>query len=144
MARSEPMPDIAMAYLDGEMSPEEVEQFERLLEQHPEWREELAEMASVVEATDALAFAPPPAEVWDNYWEEIDSQLSKRTGWLLAAAGGAILAAAGIIKILLLTESLWIRVGLALVVGGLLLLFISVLRGRLLEIPNDRYRKIRK
>lgn len=144
MARPEPLPDVAMAYLDGEMTPEQAREFERLVEQHPEWREELAELASVAQAADALAFTPPPAEVWDNYWEEIDSRLTRGTGWLLAAAGGAILAVAGIVKILMFAENPWIRLALALVVGGLLLLFFSVVRGHLLERPKDRYRKIRK
>ncbi len=134
-----------MAWLDGEMSDEEAADFERLLEQHPEWREEVEEMTSLVHSLDELKFKPPDSRLWDGYWEEIDSRLGeKKLGWVLMAIGGAALCAIGIFKVLTFSENPWVRTGLGLTIGGFVLLFFSVLRGHLLERPKDRYRKIRK
>ncbi|MDK2972795.1 MAG: hypothetical protein PWP23_2550 [Candidatus Sumerlaeota bacterium] len=140
-------PDIAqtlMAYLDGELSADEAAAFEVFLQEHPEWRDEAAQLGSVVEAADELVPRPAPPETWDNYWEEIDSRLAKPVGWILLGVGGALLASYGTVKILLLAENPWIRVGLAALLVGFFLLFLSVVRGHLTERPRDRYRRIHK
>lgn len=144
MTRPEAIPEKLTAYLDGEMSEEEARAFERFLDEHPEWREEAAEMAEIVAGLDRLAVKPPPAEVWDNYWEEIEERLTKHIGWIAMGVGGALLAALGTYKILAYAMDPWIRVGLALLIAGFLIVFLSVLRGHLLERPRDRYRKIRR
>ncbi len=143
--RPTPAPERLAAWLDGEMSDAERAEFERLMEEHPEWREEAAELAAVGSALGELKYAPPPAKVWDGYWEEIHGRLRERTvGWIALAVGGAILAILGSVKILMWTTHPIVRVGLALVIAGFLITFVSVLRGHLLERPNDRYRKVRR
>ncbi|MEQ8819642.1 MAG: hypothetical protein RLY93_05310 [Sumerlaeia bacterium] len=144
MARSEPTPERLMAWIDGELSEAEAAEFERLLEDHPEWREEAAELAAVAKAADQLAFKAPPAEVWDEYWEEIDERISRRTGWLLMCLGGLFLVIFCFVKIFLLAESPLIRSGLILMVAGFAILFLGVLRGHLLELPKDRYRRVKR
>jgi ferric-dicitrate binding protein FerR (iron transport regulator) len=133
-----------MAFLDSEMSPEEAAEFERLLQEHPEWRTEVAGMDEIVRAADKLSFRPPPAEVWDGYWEEIHSRLGTSFGWVFLAIGGLILTLFGIYKAMIWAENLWVKGAIALIVAGFLTLFLSVLRGHLLERPQDRYRRIRR
>jgi ferric-dicitrate binding protein FerR (iron transport regulator) len=144
MTDKQQLPETLMAYLDGELTVEEARAFEALLEEHPEWRSEVAQMRAVVGASAGLRFRSAPEGTWDNYWEEIDSRIAKPIGWILAGIGGFGLAVAGAVKVFLLAENLWVRVGLGAVVAGLLLLFLSVLRGHLLERPRDRYRRIRR
>jgi anti-sigma factor RsiW len=131
-----------MAWLDGELTAEEAAAFEALLERHPEWRPEVEKLAGVVRASQRLRFAAPAPEAWDNYWQQIDSRLAKPAGWLLAAGGALLLLAAGYVKLLLWIDSEWLRAGLVLLGAGLAVLFAAVLRGRLREIPHDRYRNI--
>jgi ferric-dicitrate binding protein FerR (iron transport regulator) len=133
-----------MAYLDSEMSAEEAAEFERLLQEHPEWRTEIAGMDEIVKAAGKLAFRPPPAEVWDGYWEEIHTRLGNRFGWIFLAVGGLILTVVGIYKAMIWAENFWVKGAIALIVAGFLTLFLSVLRGHLLERPHDRYRRIRR
>jgi len=145
MARENPAPERLAAWLDGEMPPEEAREFERLLEEHPEWREEAAEMAELSAGHKQLRYAPPPAATWDNYWEEIEPRLvERRFGWIALAVGGDILACIGTVKVVMLATNPLIRTGLALVVLGLLVTFVGVVRGHLLERPKDRYRRVRK
>lgn len=137
-------PESLMAYLDGELSDEEARQVERLLEQHPEWAEEAREMAALVDASGRQRLRQPPPEIWDRYWEEIEDRIGKHIGWWLMAIGGFLLAAYGSVKILLLAENSFVRIGLGLLILGFAILFLSVLRGHLLERPKDRYRNIRR
>ncbi|MBX3729127.1 MAG: hypothetical protein KF858_08060 [Candidatus Sumerlaeia bacterium] len=144
MTDKEQLPETLMAYLDGELAPEEARAFEALLDAHPEWRSEVEQMRAVVASSAGLQFRPVPEGTWDNYWEEIDSRIAKPIGWILVGIGGFGLAVAGAVKVFLLAENMWVRVGLGAVVAGLLLLFLSVLRGHLLERPQDRYRRIKR
>lgn len=132
-----------MAYLDGELPPSEVESFERLLAEHPEWRAEVEEMAALVSETDKLKVRIDPA-IWDNYWEEIDSRLHRRVGWGLLLVGAVLLIVLGTIKVYTLANDNWVRGGISLVLLGLVILFVAVLRGRFLEIPRDRYGRIKR
>ena len=86
----EPPHEKMMAYLDGELPEKARLQFERLLEKHPEWRVEMADMAALIGATKQLKLKPPAAKVWDRYWEEIDNKLGRQMGWALALAGGCV------------------------------------------------------
>ena len=142
--KHEPPYEKMMAYLDGEMSPTERQAFEELLEQQPEWRDEFNEMLKVTESTKLLHLRPPDPTVWDGEWEEIDNRIQKKFGWLVTLVGAMILIVYGLVKAILFTDNLWAQSGIALVTLGFLVLFLAALRGRLLEIPRDRYRRIRR
>jgi ferric-dicitrate binding protein FerR (iron transport regulator) len=137
-------PRLLMAYLDGELPPERAKAFERLLARHPEWQQEVDEMAAIVAATGRLKPRQPDPHVWDNYWEEIDARLARHTGWLVALAGAAILLAWGTWKIVAFAENDYVRAGIGLVLLGVAILFGAVVRGRLMEMPRDRYKGVRK
>lgn len=133
-----------MAWLDGELPEDEAAAFEDLLQKHPEWREEVEAMKAVVQATEQLQLPTPPARTWDHYWEEIDDRIAKRFGWGLLTAGSAILITIGTWKVLHHTEDGWVKAGLVLVILGVIALFAGVVRGRIRELPHDRYRRIRR
>lgn len=143
--RSTPAPERLAAWLDEEMTDEERREFERLMEAHPEWREEAAEMAALSSALNTLKYTSPPPKVWDNYWEQIHGRLKERTtGWIALAVGGTLITAFGSWKVITWATNPFARLGLVLVITGLLITFVSVVRGHLLERPHDRYRKVRR
>lgn len=133
-----------MAYLDGELSPREAREFEQLMEAHPEWREQVKSMADVVGATSRLKLRRPDPTTWDRYWEEIDSRLQRRLGWVLLLIGGLSLMLLGIVKVFALADNWMVQSSMLLVLLGMAVLFFAVLRGRLLEVPRDRYGKVRR
>lgn len=133
-----------MAYLDGEMGPRQRARFEAALLRNPQWQAQVEQARMARDAAELLQPRPADPAVWDNYWEEIDSRLTRRTGHWLALAGAAILVLVGFAKILTHTTDPIARFGLILLAAGVAVLFAMVLRGRLIEIPRDRYRRIRR
>jgi hypothetical protein len=140
----EPPWEKMMAYVDDELSPADRAALEVLLQQHPEWRTQVAEMVELVGATKVLKRRPPDPQVWDNYWEEIDAKLPRQVGWTLTLIGGMILIGYGIWKVVAFTDNDYVRLGITLVIVGFGLLFAAVIRGRMLELHRDRYRRIQR
>ena len=137
-------PEKLMAYLDGELGAEEARRVEEILEANPALREQCEGMASLVGVLDKFQPKPIKQATWDHYWEEIDGRLKKPFGWTLLLVGALVLICFGTMKILYHAESLWVKGGLLLVIAGSIILFVGVLRGRLAELPHDRYRRIRR
>ncbi len=144
MSEKRPPVRTMMAYLDGELPAEQRTRFERALARHPEWRAEFERLSHVVEATRGLRPKRPPEETWDGYWEEIDRRIERRAGWTIAFAGAAVLIFWGFVKVLAFAENDLVRFGILAVAAGVAILFVMVLRGRMLELPKDRYRRIRR
>lgn len=144
MKKQQPPYEKLMAYLDGEMTPKARKEFEELLEKHPEWREQVGELAGVVDAAKSLRLRAPGSKTWDNYWQEIDSRLERRLGWTVALIGAVVLILVGFFKVVVYAQNDFVRAGIFLVGAGLTILFVTVLRGRMLELPRDRYKRIRK
>lgn len=134
-----------MAYLDGAMSQREEKHFKEILSAHPEWRSELESMERVIKATDSLALKKPKPELWDGYWEEIDSQLkAKPWGLFFVALGAGLLLISAVIYLLSLLTSPLAIAGFSILLGGIVLLYLSVLRGFIKELKHDRYRRVKR
>ena len=127
--------------LDGELD----ESARLKLEEHTQGcapcRRELDAMKCLVVGTSAaLAFEEPPEEIWESFLDSVYNRLERRTGWILLVLGLVSLAAYGVVLYWLLP---WApgptKVFLALPAGGLLVLFVSVLRQRLRVAKTDRY-----
>ncbi len=71
------------------------------------------------------------------------TRMGPRLGWLLLSAGVLLLYGYGIFSFLVDTsEPLWVRLGLAGIGLGLLILFLHVLRQRLIARKTDPYRDV--
>jgi len=128
-------------YLDGELD----EAARLTLEEHtkvcPACCRELDTMKRlVVGTTSVLAYEEPPEEVWDGFLDSVYNRLERRTGWIVLVLGLVTLVAYGVVLYWLLPwASGFTKVLLAVPVGGLILLFISVLRQRVRAAKTDRY-----
>lgn len=134
-----------MAYLDGEMSKTARREFEAILEAHPEWRSEVEMFQSVLVETENLKYKPLPNDHWDGYWEEIDSELlGKPIGFVLIGFGLGLLLLVGLVYLVSLLTSPLLLVGFSILIAGIVLLYLSVLRGFIKEYKKDRYRRIKR
>lgn len=134
------MRTLMSGYLDGELEPDEQTRFELYIEEHSEFRRELEEMEMLVSAASDMEAETLPDDVWDTFLENVYNRLERRTGWTLLILGVASLAGLGLYWFVVAPwASLEMKIFAALPVGGLFILFGSVLRERLFMLKTDKY-----
>lgn len=136
----EEMRTLMSGYLDNELEPEERARFEAYLEAHPDFMEELDRMRQLVDAASDLCVEALPDEVWDTFLDNVYNRLERRAGWTAFLLGVAIVAGvAAYWFVVTPLASPTMKVVAALPLGGLVVLFGSVLRERLFVLKTDRY-----
>ena len=136
---------LAMAYVDGELDDATREEFEQRMKTSDGLRREVAEQTSLAVLARRLA----PKEPMDHEWERLAADPVHRGGmsfgFALVVAGVLGLVAFGVTK--LVTEDaipLTLKLVLGALTGGLLCLFLVVLRARLRTLPYDAYTEVQR
>ena len=132
-------------YLDGELTQAESQRVRIHLEDCQECRRAFKQLQELKRITADMKFADPPEDKMNQLEQRLSVQAPRKVGWGLLLSGLAvwILYAA---YLFVTDPQLATREKLltgAVVIGAALLL-ISVLRQRLLELPHDRYRGVKK
>ena len=138
-----------MAALDGEISPEEQCELDRVLETDSEIREEWERMNRVKEVTSTMVMREPPEEVWDDYWTSVYNRTERGIGWVLLSLGSIVLLGYGAWKwaeAVFQTEDLPLLPKMAIlgVALGLSILVVSVIREKLFTKTRDPYKEVQR
>ena len=134
------MRTLMSGYLDGELDADEEARFQRYVEENPDFRRELDEMETLISAASEMKAETLPDDVWDTFLDNVYHRLERRTGWTLLILGVAALAGLGVYWFAVAPwASLEMKILAALPVGGLFILFGSVLRERLFMLKTDKY-----
>ncbi|MBD3236845.1 MAG: hypothetical protein GF330_09085 [Candidatus Eisenbacteria bacterium] len=136
-------------YLDGELTPEECNAFERELQRNPNLARELEEMRAMKNITSEMKLRDLPDQVWQRYWQDTYNRMERNIGWILFSVGAIILLGAGLFALASAlfqdADTPWyIRLGIGTVCAGLAVLFASVVRERLYLRKHDPYREVRQ
>jgi predicted anti-sigma-YlaC factor YlaD len=131
-------------YGDGELSAEEQRRVAAHVAQCAACAAELAELERLKEDLAMLAFKEPTDAELDRYWGGVYNRLERGLGWALFSAGAILVLCYGAFELIKdfvanPTISVILRVGVAALVVGLVLLFVSLLRERLALVKADRY-----
>ena len=133
------------AFLDGELTQAESQRVSLHLEDCPGCREALEEMRKIQRITAGAEFGAPPGEWADEVAGRLSVEGTRRSGWLLIAAGLAAWAVYALAILLVnLRPPTLAELMAGAVVLGVVLLFLSVARQRWLEYPKDRYRRVKR
>ncbi len=134
-----------MSFLDGEMTEEEKKQYQAHVAECEVCRRELKEFGRVVVLTDELRFRPPDDEFWEGYWESIYRRSERNTGFLLLMIGIIGILIYGIFKAVTSPRFLTYEgVSIAVILLGLVVIFISVVRERFHESKSDPYKGVKR
>jgi len=131
-----------MRLLDDELSLEERLQYQTHVRECDACRRELESLGRVVKLTDQLKLRVSDEAFWKGYWESVYRRTERRLGFVFLAAGVVMLLLYFLYRALRSPE-LWTYQGvsIAVVLLGLIVLFISVARERYHEHKNDPYRE---
>jgi hypothetical protein len=136
-------------YIDGELTPEEVLEFENRLKDNPDLQRELETFKKLKELTGAMKYADIPESVWEGYWASVYRRMERGFGWILISISAVLFAAVGCYYLFLdffmnpeVSIILKIAVGTGLL--GLIVMLVSLIREHLFAYNRDRYHEVKR
>jgi len=141
--------ELISSYHDGELNQEQKKSVEEHLEDCPECRKELEEMRKFEEVMSQMELKKPPGEVWKRYWASVYNRLERKIGWILLSIGAMIILFFGGYKMVEgIIENpstpLILKVGILTVLGGIVVLLVSLLREQIFVHKRERYKEVEK
>lgn len=138
-----------VGYLDGELNNRERKLIEAHLKKCPECEEELKEFKKLRGVMMSMKYQKPPDEIWESYWRSIYNRLERKISWILTFTGAGIVLFYGGFKLVerLIKNSeiaLVLKIGVLVLLAGLVILFISILRERIFMLKHDKYREVKR
>lgn len=136
---------LLILYIDDEISKEEKEDVESHITSCANCKALMEQYMKLKKTSSEISFTKPSDETMDSYWANISSRLSRGGGWIFLIIGSVILIIYAIYRFAIdpSVHSL-VKVTIAAIVIGIVLLFISVLLERIRDLKTDRYRGIEK
>jgi anti-sigma factor RsiW len=132
-----------MRLLDGELSAEEKDQYEDHVRGCEDCKRELKEIGRIVELTNDLRLRPPDEEFWARYWESFSHRMERGTGFFLLIAGVIAVSAFAVYRAITSPDFFTFQgIAIAVVLLGLVIVFLSVVRERYHESKNDPYKGV--
>ncbi|WP_372368336.1 zf-HC2 domain-containing protein [Candidatus Uabimicrobium sp. HlEnr_7] len=142
---------LLMAQEDGEITSSQQEKLHKQLENCSDcsclqyWQS----FAETEAEMQKIKFVEPQEQAWNIYWDGIYNRLERRLGFIFVSFGAVILIAYTMYE--LLKELMWnvetpalVRAGLAIFIIGMIILFVSVVRERLVLRKHDPFERINK
>ena len=148
-AENERFQTLLMKAVDGELNSDERSEFEEFIGKDSDCRKEWREMKKVKEVTKSMNFKSLPAEAWDNYWVNVYNRLERGLAWILFSIGTIILLTYGGFKAI---ESIiadpqlagFLKAAILMVIGGSVILLVSVVREKLFTRKSDPYKEVQR
>lgn len=141
--------ELLMRELDGELEPAESAEFERLLSDNPELRDEWDRLSKLKEVTANMKLRNAPEEMWDGYWNSVYSRFERGLAWILVSLGAIVVGSWGAwyaFKDLMADADLptFVKWSILALIVGLVMLLVSVLRHRIFVSQSDPYKEIER
>jgi anti-sigma factor RsiW len=133
------------AYLDNELTQAEAQRVRIHLEDCADCARALDEMSRISRMTGAMPVPDPPEERFERLERSLSVQAPRQTGWILILAGViAWLAYFLVVAIKNMRMPTPGEAAMGAIYAGFVLLFVSVIRQRILEYRHDRYRRVKR
>jgi predicted anti-sigma-YlaC factor YlaD len=136
-------------YHDDELTPGEKEQVRVHIRECDECRREFEEMTDLEDVMNKMSLKPPPKEAWENYWNSIYNRMERQIGWIFLSIGAIIFLFYGgyrLIQSILRDPGLplLVKIGILAVLGGLVILLVSLAREQIFVYKRERYKEVQK
>lgn len=146
---NEDLRSLMMAVLDGECSDEERRKLDEALASDSPLREEWLKMRRVKEMTGMMQMNEPPEEIWERYWSSVYAKLERGIAWIFVSVGAIVLLSYGVWQVvqeLVADPDVpgFIKLAIAAVAIGLVILAVSVIREKWIVGRSERYKDIER
>jgi predicted anti-sigma-YlaC factor YlaD len=141
--------ELIFPYSEGELNEEEKKQVERHLKECSECQKEFEEIGKFEEVMGKMKLKKPPKEAWKMYWSSVYNRLERRIGWILFSIGAIIILFFGGYKLVegLIQASdvpIFFKIAILSVLGGVVILLVSLVREQLFVRKRERYKEVEK
>jgi len=141
--------ELVSSYHDGELEKDQKQLVEKHVSECAECKEDFEELGKFEEVMGKMALKKPPKEVWQYYWSSVYNRLERRLGWILLSVGAMILLFFGGYKAIegLIQDPstpLLFKVGILALLGGAVILLVSLLREQIYVRKRERYKEVEK
>jgi len=138
-----------MGLLDEELSAAEAQELNEHLEICPVCRAQYDEFSGLRKGTAEMKFKKLPEMYWDEYWTHVYNRMERGISWVLVSIGFIILFAYGSYDVLQdfymnPAKPVLMKIGVGLFSLGIIVLFVSVLREKIMVRKLDKYRSIER
>lgn len=136
--------ELLSGYLDGELTQQEAQKVMLLLESDTEYKQLHDEMAAMRNEVQSLSLQDSELKHLDRLFQEPVAKTSRLFGFAIIAVSSFVLVAFTLYSVFI-NEAISLLVKLStgfLGLGGLFLLY-SVLRQRIINSKNDKYRRVK-
>ena len=135
--------ELVSGYIDGELTQQQRQRVELHCESCETCRQELEQLKRLRDDVGKSRLSEYGEDKWRESMDDPGSKIFRGIGWLLLIGG--LLAIGGIVLLGFITDptlELHMKVIIGAIYGGLAVLFISVLRQRLIERKTDKYKDV--
>jgi ferric-dicitrate binding protein FerR (iron transport regulator) len=141
--------ELLMLALDDELESADRAEFERLISDNQELREEWNRLSRLKEVTANMKLRNPPEEMWDGYWNSVYSRFERGLGWILVSIGAIVFGSWGtwqVVRDMMADADLptFVKWSILALIVGLVMLLVSVLRHRIFVSQSDPYKEIER
>lgn len=136
--------ELLSGFIDGELTQQDQQRVQLHVDSCVDCSTEVDELRALRATIGNAQLSNLNNDVWRETMDDTAVKASRGIGWMLLIGGALLGAGVGVYEIVTSPSSLslvekWIVGG---IYGGLLLIFISVLRQRLIERKSDRYKDV--
>ena len=138
-----------MALIDNELTVKEIERIKKHLQECEKCQKEYKQLIKTREITREMKLKKLPEMYWEEYWQHIYNRIERGISWILISIGAIIVlffAAWQLVSKLIADQSLnpFFKAGILILVAGFVILFISIVREKLMIRRVDKYKEIER
>jgi predicted anti-sigma-YlaC factor YlaD len=138
-----------MALLDEELDDKERKAIEVHIQDCDNCRSVFTHLKKLKGVTQEMRFKKLPEVFWDEYWGQIYNRLERGISWIFISIGAILIlsfAAWQFISRLVADSQMHpvLKVGILILVFGVVILLVSILREKILVRKVDKYRKVER
>jgi hypothetical protein len=136
-------------FFDDELTGEEQAEFNSLIENDTELKNEFDEQKKIKEVLKKMNLKNPSKEFWDGYWLSLYNRIERKIAWMAITIGAVILFFYASLKAVesFLTDTqtpVFIKYGIAILALGFVVLIISLIREKIFSLKRDKYKEIER
>lgn len=141
--------ELIVKEVDGLTTSDEKIELKNLLKKYPEFAEELNDQKKIKEESIKMKLKSPSQEVFDSYWVGVYNRIERGIGWIIFSIGAVILITYGLFKLAetLINDSQLetiVKIGIIGVIAGIVIIFVSVVREKLIIRKTDKYKEVQR